>query len=116
MTRVIRAGMAALAVLGALALTAPTASAADVTQYLDDGRGYGHVLGNKVEACDTKADDRGVFVEYRWPGGQGVVRDENGSSGGCGTTYAPSTVTSFHVCLRRPGSGDVDYCKPWWDV
>lgn len=107
----------AVATIGVLTLTAPPAFAGYAYDYLDNGRGYGHVDGTYVSACDTKADNRGVVTEFRWGNGyEDHVSDGNGSGAGCGSYRTSSDIYSFRVCLQNPGSTSIDYCKSWKSV
>src|SRR3954468_15813169 len=100
---------------GVLTLSATPAFAAYDYTSLDNGRGYGHIDGNYVSACDTKADNRGVVTEYSYDDHNeyGSIVDWNGSDSGCGATRAPSDIDGYQVCLQQPGSSAIDYCTEW---
>jgi hypothetical protein len=82
-----------------------------------DGRGFAHVGGLFVAACDTNADNHGVYAEYLWAtasnNGSGTVSDHNGHSAGCGEANAPGDIYEFRFCVRKENTQATRYCRPW---
>ncbi|SDS19148.1 hypothetical protein [Actinoplanes derwentensis] len=78
--------------------------------------GYGQVRDSHqiVDACDTREDGRGYFVEYTLQNGtKGSVNDGNGAASGCGIKRVGTTanpVYSYRVCSNQ-GGGSLNVCS-----
>jgi hypothetical protein len=68
--------------------------------------GYGQVRDSHqiVDACDTREDGEGFYVQYKLRNGvTGTVSDGNGSAAGCGIKRVGSSsnpVTQYTVCTN----------------
>ena len=105
-------GAAALLVTGAL--TSPASAATVISM----SGGYGEVNNARqhVFVCDTKANNRGVRIEYYH--GTGIwdaVGDANGSASGCGSRDAWDGIYSIRMCESDTGGGN-DVCTSWRNV
>lgn len=115
--------MATVAAFSALIAAAPAAPAFASAHQMSppDGGGYGRVESGHqaVSACDTSANDRGVFVRYVTSnpndGRQHTLRDTDGSSGGCGVAnVGPYVITSYQVCSIQTGGTNEKCTSEEW--
>jgi hypothetical protein len=70
-------------------------------------RGYAEVRSNHLSgaACDTRADNIGVYGRFKLRNGSIVdVQDFNGSSSGCGASNFSSPVVEFQAISRDGGA------------
>ncbi len=109
-------GLAA-AIGGVATLLSPAAAFAASS---DIGYGYGGINngGYHVYACDTKADNWGVRVHYKYKNSSGkevtaTVGDANGSSSGCGIKDLPSGVPAYKYNVCAGVSGADSACSGW---
>lgn len=102
------AGMATAVVLG----FTPGASAdVGVLATVKQGKDYASSNGTWVEACDMEEDGHGVYGRFDiGAGAHAIVRDPNGSAGGCGNqTFG--RVYRLQVCEDLNNLPDP--CSDW---
>ena len=96
--------------------TAQVAGASVHQQSPPDGGGYGHISAShqNIVVCDTKANNRGIRMEWTADDATGnvyITADANGSADGCGTANTGTyRVTSYKVCSSETGGGK-DKCS-----
>ncbi|MEU7904742.1 hypothetical protein [Actinoplanes sp. NPDC049118] len=121
-----RIAVTGFAVAAIVAATGSPAFAHDIREYgpygcgtVPGSCGYGQVRDQHeiIDACDTKADGKGLEVNYELRNGSfGTVKDPNGSASGCGIKRVGSTskIAKFQVCGYPLGSGR--FCTTWKDA
>jgi threonine synthase len=92
------------AVLASIVVTGVPAEAHERRLGLNGGKGYAVVASHHrtVSACDTAANDRGVWVDYATANGISyVVHDPDGDGGRCGVgNWDGSNIVRFRLCER----------------
>jgi hypothetical protein len=104
--------------LGATTLSTPAFAASDIT-YWAGGHGTVNSAHQIATACDDKANNRGIRVDFVW-GLDGdhnsSIGDANGKGGGCGSTGFLDGIRAYRVCEAPTGQYTGGDCSPWKEI